>query len=103
MAAACTFIERNAREGIGVDQIAAAVHTGRRTLERRFRAIMGRTLGEELRRMRALPIKRLLAETTLTLEEIAGRTGFHSAQHLSEFFRDLEGCSPGSFRRRHSP
>lgn len=103
VAAACEFIERHARLGIGVDQVAAAVHAGRRTLERRFRSVMGRTLGEALRRTRALPIKRLLAETTLTLEEIADRTGFHSAQHLSEFFRDLEGCSPGSFRRRHSP
>jgi LacI family transcriptional regulator len=103
VAAAWAFIERHAREGIGVDQVAAAVHTGRRTLERRFRAVMGRTVGEALRRTRALPIRRLLAETTLTLEEIAERTGFHSAQHLSEFFRDLEGCSPGSYRRRHSP
>jgi LacI family transcriptional regulator len=103
VAAACAFIDRHAREGIGVEQVAAAVHTGRRTLERRFRAVMGRTLGEALRRTRALPIKRLLAETTLTLEEIAERTGFHSAQHLSEFFRDLEGCSPGVFRRRNSP
>jgi LacI family transcriptional regulator len=101
--AACAFIERHAREGIGVDQVAAAVHTGRRTLERRFRAVLGCTLGDALRRTRALPIRRLLAETRLTLEEIAARTGFHSAQHLSEFFRDLEGCSPGSFRRRNSP
>ena len=103
VAAACAFIDRHAREGIGVEQVAAAVHTGRRTLERRFRAVMGRTLGEALRRTRALPVKRLLAETRLTLEEIAERTGFHSAQHLSEFFRDLEGCSPGAFRRRNSP
>jgi LacI family transcriptional regulator len=101
--AACAFIARHAREGIGVDHVADAVHTGRRTLERRFRAVMGRTLGDVLRRTRAMPIKRLLAETVLTLEEIAERTGFHSAQHLSEFFRDLEGCSPGSFRRRNSP
>jgi LacI family transcriptional regulator len=103
VAAACDYIDRHASEGVGVDQVAVAVHTGRRTLERRFRSVMGRTLGEALRRTRALPIRRLLAETTLTLEEIAERTGFHSAQHLSEFFRDLEGCSPGSFRRRHSP
>jgi LacI family transcriptional regulator len=101
--AACAFIARHAREGLGVDQVAAAVHTGRRTLERRFRAVMGRTLGEVLRRTRALPVKRLLAETTLTLEEIAERTGFHSAQHLSEFFRDLEGCSPGRYRLRNAP
>jgi LacI family transcriptional regulator len=103
VSAACAFIARHARDGIGVDQVAAGVHTGRRTLERRFRAVMGWTLGEVLRRTRAMPVKRLLAETRLTLEEIAQRTGFHSAQHLSEFFRDLEGSSPGSFRRRHSP
>jgi LacI family transcriptional regulator len=101
--AACAFIARHACEGIDVEQVAEGVHAGRRTLERRFRAVMGRTLGEVLRRTRALPIKRLLAETRLTLEEIADRTEFHSAQHLSEFFRDLEGCSPGSYRRRHSP
>jgi len=103
VSAACAFIARHARDGIGVDQVAAGVHTGRRTLERRFRAVMGRTLGEALRRTRAMPVKRLLAETRLTLDEIAERTGFHSAQHLSEFFRDLEGCSPGAYRRRYAP
>ena len=102
VAGALAYIARHAHEGIGVDQVVRQVPASRRTLERRFRERTGRTLGQHLRRSRALPIKRLLTETGFTLEEIARREGFHSAQHLSEFFRGLEGCSPGAYRKRFS-
>ena len=100
MAAALAFVSRHAHQGIGVDQVVRHVPVSRRTLERRFLDRTGKTLGLHLRRARALPIKRLLSETNLTLEKIARREGFHSAQHLYEFFRGLEECSPGAYRRR---
>ena len=100
VAAALAYVSRHAHEGIDVDHVVQNVPASRRTLERRFLERTGRTLGQHLRRTRALPIKRLLSETGLTLEEIARREGFHSAQHLYEFFRGLEGCSPGAYRKR---
>lgn len=98
--AAMAYVARRAGEGVGVEEVARNVPASRRTLERRFLERTGRTLGMHLRRVRALPIKRLLSETDLTLAEIARRERFHSPQHLYEFFRALEGCSPGTYRKR---
>ncbi|HEX7900071.1 MAG TPA: substrate-binding domain-containing protein [Planctomycetota bacterium] len=98
--AALAYIDANAGRGIGVEDVVRHVPAGRRTLERLFRAHTGRPIYPHLRRARAAPLKALLAETDLTLEEIAEKRGFHSAQHLSEFFRALEGISPGAWRRR---
>lgn len=100
VAAALAFIEAHASRGIGVEDVAGHVHLGRRTLERLFRKHTGRAPYPRIRRARAAPLKALLAETDLTLEEIAERQGFHSPQHLSEFFRAMEGQSPGAWRRR---
>ena len=101
--AALAYIAAHAHEGIRVADVVRQVPASRRTLERLFRSFTGRAIYPYIRRSRALPLKRLLAETSLTLEEIAERLGYHSAQHLSEFFRALEGCSPGSYRRRFGP
>ena len=101
VAAALAYASKHAHRGLGVEEVARNVAASRRTLERRFRECMGRTLGLHLRRARALPVKRHLTETGLTLEEIARREGFNSPQHLYEFFRGVEGCSPGAYRKRY--
>jgi LacI family transcriptional regulator len=100
---ALAYISAHAREGIGVADVVRHVPAGRRTLERLFRKHLGRSIHPYLRRARALPVQRLLAETSLTLEQIAEREGFHSPQHLSAFFRSLEGMSPGAWRKRFAP
>jgi AraC family transcriptional regulator len=41
----------------------------------------------------------LLGEPTLTVEQIATRTGFSSSSHLSSALRRHTGYSPATFRR----
>ncbi|HET7838506.1 MAG TPA: AraC family transcriptional regulator, partial [Rectinemataceae bacterium] len=97
---AATFIRARAHEGIGVPDILEVVSASRRALETRFRAALGRSLHEEILRVRLARAKRLLGETSLTVERIAADCGFGALQRFHAAFKEAEGMSPGEWRRR---
>jgi LacI family transcriptional regulator len=103
LAAALRFIRDHAADRIGVDDIAAASGLSRSSLERRFRAALGRAPLAELLRERVDRAKYLLAETDLAVKEVARAAGFHDIRHLSVTFRQKAGISPAMFRARFRP
>ena len=99
IAAAMQFLHKRLVDPIGVDDVAAAAALDRRTLERRFRGIIGRTPLQELQRLRLDAAKELLEDPSLTLDEVAFRSGFESRQWFMTVFRREVGQTPGQFRR----
>jgi LacI family transcriptional regulator len=100
LAAALRFIREHAHHPIGVKHILGAVPLSRRRLERRFRAGMGRTLLQELHRVRIELAKELLSTTSLPMPEVAVRSGFGSGVRLSVLFRRATGSAPSEYRRQ---
>ena len=100
VATAATFIRARAHEGIGVPDLLAVLPCSRRALENRFRAALGRSLHEEIIRVRLVMAKRLLRETDLALEYVAERCGFGSLPRFRAAFRASEGTTPGAWRSR---
>lgn len=98
VAAAFSFVRDYASEGISVQDIVDHVNISRRSLERRFREIIGRSPAEEINRMRVLRIKNYLQNTTLSMKDIAAKTGFVDAKYLGKFFRKHEGRTLTDFR-----
>jgi LacI family transcriptional regulator len=75
----------------------------RRTLEMRFREQFGRSIHQEILRVRFDRVKRLLTETLDPLADIAAATGFQSASDLCNIFRRHFEMTPGEYRKRHCP
>lgn len=98
---AVRFIRDHARERITVKDVMRHVPVGRRTLERRFRKHLRRSISDEIRCARIDHCQRLLAETDLSMEEIAGHSGFYNGRHLSVVFRSVVGTTPSAYRRRN--
>jgi LacI family transcriptional regulator len=64
--------------------------------------VLGRTVTEEIRRVRIEKAKRELTWSDLSVQEIAVRTGFSSNARLCEAFRRDVGSSPRDYRaKRH--
>lgn len=103
LAAALRYIREHRSDRIGVDDIAAASGLSRSSLERRFRAALGRSPLAELLRERVDRAKHLLVATDLSVKEIARAAGFHDTRHLSVTFRQKVGTSPLKFRSRSRP
>jgi LacI family transcriptional regulator len=100
VARAVRWIHQQANGSLTVPAVARAVATSRRRLERRFHAVLGRTVLEEIRRVRVENARRLLSTTTHDLTNIARLTGFTSAALLSVAFHREIGLPPGAYRRR---
>jgi AraC family transcriptional regulator len=69
------------------------------TLARAFRRAYGCTVGEYVRKLRIERAARQLADTDLSLAEIALAEGFSDQSHFSNLFRRHTGLSPLQFRR----
>lgn len=99
VAAALRYIRENAFTGINVRDVLRQVPLSRRAFENRFRRMIGRTPHQEIHRLRIERVKQLLAETDLSLSEIARRSGFRHDEYLSVAFKKAVGVPPRDYRR----
>jgi LacI family transcriptional regulator len=96
---AMRHIRLHGTEALGIPELLAVIPASRRSLETRFKKATGRTLKQEIVRVRLAHARALLRTTRLTVADVASRSGFGSAQRFHETFREVEGVSPGTYRR----
>jgi LacI family transcriptional regulator len=96
------LIRQHACNQIGVDFLADRTHLSRRVLQRRFKAVTGRTLQEQIHDAQIERIKQMLTETELKLDSIARRSGFNYIGYMCSFFKSRTGITPGEYRRIHA-
>jgi LacI family transcriptional regulator len=97
---ALAWIATHLNNPISVAEVAAAVGLTRRTLERRTRATLGRTVLQEIHRRRLARAQELL-RGKLSIVHIAAAVGFSPTSFHTAFVRHL-GVSPGEWRRQIS-
>ena len=91
-------MQQNIEVPLGIDDLAEALGTARRTLERRFQADLGqspRRIYLEIRLDRATA---RLHRTDQTVTEIALACGFCDAPHLARSLKAERGMTPGEIR-----
>ena len=101
VAAAMAFIRDHVSEPILVTDVVEHVKSSRRSLEMKFRELLGVTIGEEIRRVRLTRVERLLTDTNLPTYRIAELTGFNSLQYLSRVFQQELKIPMAEYRRQH--
>lgn len=97
---AMRYITRHCRKELKIDEIADALETSRRTLYRRFDEVLGRSIKDEITRVRIGRLKVMLEETQQTLSQIAESFGFSSPGQFSRFFNHAVGMTPSAYRER---
>lgn len=83
-----------------VSRYAHAMGCSEKTLTRICSAAAGVGAKTFIASRLALEAKRLLVHTEMPISAIAQRLGFDEATNFTKFFRGLEGCTPGDFRRQ---
>ena len=99
VALALRYIAESANRRIKVNDVVNAVATNRRTLERNFSEFTGRTISQEISRMRIERAKRLMMESDLSLKELSAELGYRNSDHFYKSFLRAEGQKPSSFRK----
>ena len=100
---ATKYIGDHCRESIYVTDVAKAAGLSRRVLEKRFREALNRSINEHIRQCRVDLISKLLADSDMTISEIAFSMGFPDAAHIARYFRELTHISPADYRRKCRP
>jgi LacI family transcriptional regulator len=100
VAKAVRYIRQHSGEMIQVPDVVEATTLSRRCLLDRFRMVLGRSIHEEITRLRIDKISRLLLETNLSVSQIAVHLGYTGDDHLARYFKKETGMTPLIFRKR---
>jgi LacI family transcriptional regulator len=98
LAQAIAFIRTHAAEAIRVTDVLRRAPFSRRQLEQEFRRVLGRSPAQEIRRIHLERARRLLAETDLSIPDVAASSGFSSPEHFARSFRAQFGRPPLKYR-----
>ncbi len=96
---ALRFIREHADECIQVNDVIQILCVSRRTLYAKFRKSLGRSVHDEIVRVRLARIKSLLTGTQLSISHIAKIMNFTGQDKLFRFFIRETGKTPTEFRK----
>ena len=103
VALAINYIRNNARNRILVNDVVKTTSVSRRTLEKRFRKTIHRSIYREIRQIRVEWISKLLIETDLPISQITSLFDFTDVEHISRYFKEEKGIALRDFRKLHQP
>jgi LacI family transcriptional regulator len=82
-----------------IEALAKQVGASRRTLEMRFRSVLGQSPAHVMRERRMELARQLLKSSRQTLTDIALQCGYADAHHFSAQFRAIHNVPPGQWRK----
>ena len=93
------YVEAHISESeLSVESLALEMGMSRTQFYRKIKALTGSTPVDLLRKSRLQYGRKLLAETTKTISEIAYNSGFSSPAYFTKCFKDEYGIAPGEMR-----
>jgi len=100
IARALEFIWSEAgHRSIQVPDVVKIIGSSRRFAEIHFKSVVGRTIMEEIKRVKLERVCSLLAETNLPIGEIAAMCGFSRESHLAFLFRKSFDTTMSRYRK----
>lgn len=102
VASAARTIRERACQGLSVDEVVNELKISRSIFYQRFHDALGRSPHYEILRIQLERVKSLLTQTSLSLKEIAGMSGFSNPNYLNVAFKREMGMTPGEYRELHS-
>jgi LacI family transcriptional regulator len=99
VAAALHYIREHACERVSVRDVIQRVSISQTALKDRFRRLLGRSIHDEILRVRVRRAKELLAQTDMPIRTVALRAGFRHQEYMGVVFRQKVGLTPGQFRK----
>jgi AraC-like DNA-binding protein/GGDEF domain-containing protein len=99
---AIDYLQANFHSDISMDDVAEQVNLNPAYLSRIFKQNTGKTMVDYLARLRIEESKKLLADSRLSIQEIAQRVGYVNTNSYIRLFKKHEGVTPGEFRKSES-
>jgi LacI family transcriptional regulator len=99
VARAVRLIRQRACGPLKVADVLREARMSRAALEPRLKSTLGRTIHQEIDRVRIARVKELLLTTSAPLKQIAQQAGYRYPEYMMRVFRRTTGQTPGDFRK----
>jgi len=100
VAEAIRFIHNNAKRDIRVEEVVNATAISVRSLQLRFKKIVGRGISQHIRMIRIQQLAHQIIHSNQPISVIAMELDFHDINHVSRIFRREMGISPLEYRKK---
>ncbi len=94
-----SHIQEHFAEDLTLDSLVRQFAVSRTNLCREFKRYTGFTFKKYVLTLRISHAKQLLAQTSLSVEETAARSGFHDTAHFVQMFKQTVGVTPLKYRK----
>lgn len=98
----CDYIELNVGRDIRIADLAALTGYTEYYLTEKFKKETGTPLFLYIRRIKIERARLLLESTSLSVREIAEALAFNTPNYFTKCFREIAGCTPAQYRKKHS-
>lgn len=92
------LIQRDLENVPMIPELCKNVSLNKNKLQKAFQLTEGKSIGEYVRTLRMELALELLEKSTMTISEIAGKTGCHSASNFYRIFHQTFGTTPQNIR-----
>ena len=95
-----SYIQKNFRD-ISAEKLSEKFRYSKRQIFRLVQKYTGTTLGKLQEDLRMKHAARLLADSDMTVEQIAADCGYNSPNHFFSVFKKVHGITPLEYRKKH--
>lgn len=93
------YIEKNASSQISMNEMAKKYFYSPAYFSRAFKKNFGVSFSAYVQSVRVQKVIELLDGTTLSVEEISEKIGYHDKRELNRAFKNVTGTTPGEYRK----
>lgn len=95
----CNYINSHCTENLSLEQIAEQAGFSKYHFSRLFKDLTGTTCHNYLVNRRILFAQTLLVDSSVSITEVAMRSGFNSLATFNRIFKTQMGCTPSEYRK----
>ena len=97
------YINNHYYEDLTLETVSEKYYLSTYYFSRTFKQVTGFHFVEYLSNVRIKEAKKLLLNSTYTVNEISSAVGFHSNTHFGRVFKQIVGCSPSAYKKKELP
>ena len=98
----CSYINEHCTEQIEVDDLASIAGFSKYHFARLFKQFTNISYYDYLNQRRIMEAQNLLCDPSLTITEVAMRSGFNSLATFNRIFKAQKNCTPREYKQLHS-
>lgn len=96
------YINENLEGDLSIQKISKGINVSKSVLYSKFHSHFKCTIGEYINSRRIERSIEMLAKTTMSIEEVAQKSGFSSASYYTKMFKQQMGITPLKFKKSQS-